>query len=536
MTARGYFFFGLVAALPLCGNADSEEPLETVRKIGNSNVELIVRSSPRPRIEALAVPGGSSLLFSDPEGLRSGIRFIALEKDGGRQKELPFDQPSKLIKSETGEAGFFAEAGTDVRRLRLEMTAVPDDDSAAVHLHLKLTNLSNQTRTLALWTIASLPDQGVVVTSVSRAIETGRRRHGNLVSYWSSPMNAPSLRLGQDAVALDLTKWTGDSSLKYGTRNNGGWAASIRPDLGTIFLGTAAYQPDASYPDEDCNITLWVGQSPSGIPYAEMEWLSAWTDVAPDESLEWTLNLEARSINPSPPPSQIDELVTLIRSPQDRPALAAHKEIADWSVDAQGPLTVDSFRRVTEFGNGRKADEKAAPSAVAPLWFNAPQLSDSALHWTADTLLQVPADAIPPWNRQIREWTVDFSADAGAGDQLLLQDGGSDSAMALTHSGTSLTVLLWNQGQTDSPAKLVAPLADSERHVATVRLRPSTGRLTLRVDSLPELSIDLPFSVSDPKRRVVLGRDFAGPVDFAGPPIGNFTGRIYRFAISLKGE
>ncbi len=498
-------------------------------------LEASVQTEPHPRIASVQMPGESSLLFSDPTGERTGIRFVALEEIDGRQKEWPFVDSAEPLAKKDGAAGFIAETGTDGERLRLTVQVNAAAKPGAIQLQCTLANLSARPRTLALWTIASLPNEGWVLTTVSRAIENGRRRHAHLASYWSSPLNASCLRLGTDALAFDLSGFTGEPSVKFGTRSAEGWAAAINLRRKVLLLGMIPYSPTARYPDEDCNITLWAGRSPSGVAYAEMEWLSPLTVVAPGGVLEWTLTLEARAIDPGGIPGTADGLVTLVRSPKERAALTSHHETAAWSVDTRNPLVVDTFGRVTRIANARDQDSDAEPWAIAPLWSNAPSLSTrddgDALLWNPDTLLEVPPAAVPPWTEGSREWTVDFAAKRGAENRILFQDGGSESGVAVYCSAAGLTALLWDLDHEESPIQIVAPLEPGDRHRASIRLSPSTGQFSVQVDDLPARTKPVPFAIPRPEPRLAIGRDLAAPKDFDGPPLTNFEGHIHRMAI-----
>lgn len=468
----------LLAMLPAISNA--------------APLELTVSPDP-PRLM-------SPLLFTDPAGVRSGVRFVALEEVEGKLVNYAFDEAGRV------EGGGFTAAQTKGEvELRVQ---------AAGAIGCRLTNTATRLRRLALWMIVAVPPRGTLVFSNAGGIEAGRRAHGRLTSFWASAWNAPGLSLEGEAVALDLERSAGVGSIKYGTRSNAGWIAGLRPDLGQMLLGRTTYRPGDQYPDEDCNLEIWAGMTMEKVSYAEMEWLSPWQDLAPGRTLAWSVTLETREYASAATGAKA--LVEAVRAPARRAGTAPVEGFT-----LSGARMVDAFGQVTAFYG-----EGDALAAKAPLWYNAPkQTAEGALAWTADTLVEAVPAAIPAWDIAAgRRWVIDFAETPGAPEEarrLLLQDGNREAGLAIYLEKGRCVAALWSGSESREVGEPI-----TERRRLEVALEP--GAKTLKMGAQTEA---VPFEMATPGRRLGIARNAQWPATLEPAEAAGFEGVIYEVGI-----
>jgi hypothetical protein len=529
----------MLPALAIPSQNDTSEP--RIHRLSNGKVEAEVSLSPHPRILSYNEPGMESQLLPAPAGEHAGLRLIAIELLDGRQRNFAFSSPARLVEGNETMVLLETEAGEGEDTVGLRLHLILEDGTARLKASCTISNKGTKTRTLAPWAIASLTPKGWMVTNVTRGIENDGWEHARITGYWGSSLADPCLRPGTDALAIDFSRWNGTSALKYGTRTNAGWLAAIRPDLARMLFVTIPYSSNDVYPDEDCNATLWAGDR-----RGELEWLGPWQQVPAGESLNWEFTWELREA-PADTTLAADDYVKYIRaaSRYADPSLNASMTSSDvWVLDARGPLTRDSFHKVTEWFS---PDGKTS-TAVAPLWYNAPRLSPEggALVWTRDTLVEARSDSLPPWDPRGRSWVAIFrpSERAVKAPTLLLQEGGIESGFALFLAGGHLEAALWSDGTGEpkiarvktriEPDQNLAARAvwDPEKnefrlYVGKVNLQPGDGATLLRTH--------LPDGLKpSPKSWVGIGRNASLPPQVAPEKPSLFEGSIRRIQIGPK--
>lgn len=483
--------------------------------IRNEKASLEVSLSPEPRIVSYQLTGQPSLLLDDPGYERTGIRFFALEEKEGRQAGYVFGGRARWIE-QSADAGVF-ESFLGDRDLKLTVSLKLVPGTTRVTAQCTLANTADTTRRLALWGIASVPPKGWILTTISRGIENGAWTVGRLSKFFMSDSNDPVLKMGRDALAFDLSQWHREGSPKYGTRSNEAWIAVARPDLATLLLFLLPYQSSDKYPDDDCNVTMWFGTTPSKVPYAEAEWMSPWQEIAAGKSLEWTFSFEGRDL-PAMENATPDALVNAVRHPQKLlPPSAA--DAGTWRLSDQGPLLKDSFGRVTEF---YAADGTLI--AKAPIWFDAPVWSRAGMEWRDDTLVEAVAAAIPKWSGEGRSWQVTFS---GKEDAALLREGDEAGGFSLLVSGGKVHAALWNG---PDGVLVAAPLSAGPEQ--NVRAWIESKTLKLQVGKAEPQSAAINFPLPRPAQRLALGRDSTQPKGLKLPVVPGFRGPIREISIT----
>lgn len=491
----------------------------------DARAEVTLANAPYPRVVAYAAEGKPSLLFCDPDGARSGLRFVGLEKRRDGSSEYAFDQAGEWLARAPQKATLRASSGAPGKALQL--TAIFRLEDGVLRVSCSLKNTSAAPRELALWTIAALPARGWMVAPFSRGLENNRWVHGRLVSYWTSSLAEPCLQLGQDGFGLNLQKWSGTSTLKVGTRADAAWAAAARPDLEALLVARWPYAPGDSYPDEDCNATLWMGNSPRGEHYAEMEWLSPWKSLEPGEALRWSFDLQLRDLPPGGELSS-DALVQLVRAPcRLTPAKGLVEDV--WRIDARGPLQRDAFGKVTEWYR-----QDGICIARAPFWQDAPewQAAGPALRWDESTIVEAESSAWPPWQLSGRFWTLEFSPSREGGRQMLLQDGTATAGLLLMGGRDQVEAFLWTSPR--EVARLAAPLSAGRRHIVKAAFHPEERRFELQVDGAAPQSCATGEVGAMPGTKLSLGRGEVLPPAWKMVPLAPFRGLLYRLEISSR--
>ncbi len=491
----------------------SEELPEGSRTLQNATTEARVSIFPQPRVLDFGSKNGPALLWEDPHQTQSGVRLIAYEKRDGQQLIHAFDEPGEWI----GENAF----RTRSEDLELEGSFVLSGEELQVAC--LLTNRSTVERTLALWSIASLPTQGWIVTTASRGLENNQWVHGRVVSYWGTSLGEPFLRFGKEAIAIDLGAWPGSGSFKIGTRSNAGWVALVRPDLGQMVVARVPYDPADQYPDEDSNITIWVGDSPKKLPYAEMEWISPWTTLPPGKSFQWNFVLERRSFDPGAPITP-DKLVDLIRQPTKITTGNGGVEAHRWRLDGMGPLLRDHFGKVTAWYS---SDGKVI--AKTPLWNNAPNWipETSSLAWNESTIVEPDASLLPKWSPEGRTWRLGFSVpkEARSENRMLFQDGDAASGLVVALIDGDVSAYFWNEN--NPPLRLEAELTESLDHHVQVTYSPAEKTLSLQLNKSPSVSQEAPTVPMAPTQRLEIGRNARLPAEGQIPALKPFLGSLH---------
>jgi len=505
----------LALFLALAGAFASRARAESPVTIKNDRASLTVSLTPEPRITSYQRTGQPSLLLDDPGYDRTGMRFFALEEKEGRQAGTVFGGQARWI--EQGPDACTFESVLADKNLQLTVALKFAPDTTRVTAHCTLRNTAGATRKLALWGIASVPPKGWIVSTISRGIENGGWVAGRLSKFFMSDGNDRVLKMGRDALTLDLSQWHREGSPKFGTRANEAWIAVARPDLQTVLLMLLPYQSSDRYPDDDSNVTMWFGTTPSNVPYAEAEWLSPWREVAAGKDFEWTFAFEARDL-PAMETVNPDTLLTAIRHPQ-KLLPQSPADTTAWRLSVGGPLLKDSFQRVTEFyGPG------GILIAKAPIWYDAPLWSEAGVTWLDDTLVEAVAATIPDWSEKGRTWRVAFS---GRDDAALLREGDEAGGFSLFVSGGKIHAALWN----GSEGVLVsAPLADGAAQDAKAWIEDKT--LKLQVGDAALHSVAISFSLPSPAKRLALARDSTQPKGLKLPLVPKFRGPIREISIT----
>ncbi len=517
---------GLVPLLILLVTISStfaEDRAVASRVFQSATAEARVSVSPHPRVLHFGKKNGPALLWEDPHLTRSGIRFIAFEKQGSDHLIHPFDEPATWI----DETAFRA------RSKDLELDVSFELIEEVLHVNCRLTNRSEVERTLALWSIASVPLQGWLVTTASRGLENNRWIHGRVVSYWGTSLGEPCLRFGREALAVDLATPMQSPSLKIGTRSNAGWVALVRPDLGQMLVAKVPYDAADQYPDEDCNITIWVGESLQKIPYAEMEWLSPWTIIPPGKALVWNYVVEQRSFDPGTQNSP-DTLLELIRQPVVMTSGHGGATSDHWRMDGEGPLIRDHFGKVTEW---RSSSGKAM--ARTPLWKNAPdwQRETSSLIWNESTLVETDPSAIPVWSPEGRSWRVGFSLsdEARRLNRILFQDGDAEGGLLLALIDGKATAILWKEAL--PPTRLEAALSQGPDQEVQISYLPQPETFTLQVKGSTLVTRPSPAGLIAPRQRLAIGRNPKLPAEWEFQDLEPFLGTLHHLEVSpVKAE
>lgn len=488
--------------------------------------EIAAQVAPFPRITHLSAAGQPSPLFQDPAHDRTGIRFLAVERVGNKQRGIAFDAPGTWTERNATSAVMEIKNTDADLTLKVRMKLVED----RVSFDCELTS-KQAARKLALWAIASVPNRGWIVLPQSRGLEGGNWIAERICAFFGCGFDDPKLVLGHEAFALNLEAGPATKPLKYGTRAHAGWIAGVRPDLQNLLLIRALYASDDAFPDEDCNITAYVGASPSKIPYSEIEWLSPWSTLDANVPMEWAFTVASVALAPEDNPTP-DSLIQAIRDPKIYNAASQQptdSDVTTWCLTASGPLVKDRFGRATKFFSGPEPDPER-PIAQAPLWFDAPVWSAEGLQWHPDTLVEAVRETIPPWEPKGRRWKIRFSPPnvVPENGSALICEGDAESGFAVTLVGNEARALLWN-GSNDR-CGVVLPLDASGAHEITVELKP--GSLSIASEGNPPVVASLKFPIPTPPQRMGIGRVSGWPRSNAPNAPAYFEGAFQEISIT----
>ncbi len=518
----------------LGGASDPVPTISQERWLRTAHAQVLISAYPSLRISALSEPGRPTLLRGREEGFQSNVRFIALEQVDGGQTYLPFDQPAQWISHDERSAVLEISTKEGGRSFKLTVSLALSEKNGALDVRCSLLPEQPSSKPLALWAIASLAPRGWIMTTLSRGFERQQMIPGHLVTYWKTPLNAPSLHLEDDILAVDLSHWQQD--LKYGTRSNAGWIAAIDPEQKTMLVASFPYEATAAYPDGNCNSTIYLGLHPLGGKYAEMEWLGPWTKIRAGSELTWSFSLESRPYHRGEMNPSLHHLKDSVLVPERKnPTQATSTTPGLWTLGTQSPQARDYFGRVTQwFAPG---DNGEVLLASAPFWKNAPVWSekDASFLWDKDTFIETNPDALLPWSNEARSWQMDFSVTKSdtSSKRILFQDGDSQSGICLFLELDQVTAAAWHaNSQRILTAKLSAPVPLDTR--CTVRLEWSECEKTmhLKVNGHSRLHTAVSFAIKPASAHLVIGRPGALPSDPLLSDLHPFIGKIFETTIS----
>lgn len=526
--------FLIVGGPGILGASDPSPALDRQKWLRTETAQVLISAHPSLRISELSEAGGSTLLPGPAEGFQSDVRLIALEKKDGSQTYIPFDQPARWISYDERSAVLETSATENGRSFKLTISLTLSEKKGSLDVRCTLLPGQPSSKPLALWAIASLAPRGWVVTTLSRGFEKQQMIPGHLVTYWKTPLNAPSLRLDDDILAVDLSQWQQD--LKYGTRSNAGWIAAIDPERQTMLTATFPYEAGAAYPDGNCNATIYLGLHASGGRYAEMEWLSPWTNVPAGQELTWLFSLESRTFPSETLPISPQKLKeALLRPVKIEPAKILDGDSHHWTLSAQSPQTRDYFGRVTEWFGGSSTHGKALASA--PYWKNAPVWSDTtaSLQWDTDTFIETNPNTLLPWSEKNRIWQIEFSPTKAevAEKHILFLDGDPQAGVCLFVAQDQVSAVAWDaSSQQILCAKLTASTDADAKHSIRLELSPSKKTLTLKVNDGHAHQTSVPFTVRPKAANLVIGRPALLPSTPTLADLQPFVGRISLVSVS----
>jgi hypothetical protein len=489
----------------------------------NPHAEVLLTAEPALRVSTLSKPGQPSLLSRLEGDFSPNIRFVALELQDGEQVVHPFDEKATWLHQDAKSATMETVSGHGSSRLRLQVQFTLADD-ARLHARCTLFHEASTPRKLALWSIVSLVPKGWIITTFSRGFEDRRWIHGKLVSFWKTQLDEPCLKFEDGTLGIDLSRWSQQADLKYGTRSHAGWVAAADPTRQSLLIASAPYEIGKPYPDEDCNVTIWLGTASNNAKYAEMELLSPWTTVVKETPLAWEVSFESVPVGAIASPAPLRDVILDAR----RYGTEVHGD--RWQLAASTPHLRDRFGKVTKWFSSTK---HAATLATAPFWRNAPQwLPDGSLRWDQDTFIETTAASLPPWTGD-RSWSVDFQAETESGRRVLLQDGDASTGVCLLTEGDRLSALIWHaiDGQIQH-SRLCASLPVSGRHQARLSYRRGEQTWTLQVDDATPSTIQVPFSLTPASPNLVIGRSYALPEHPDFSLAQPFVGRFFQISVT----
>jgi len=524
----------LIASGPCSLHASDAAPAVPQDKwLRTAKAQVLISVYPSLRISALSEPGAPTLLTGSADGLQSDVRFIALELEDDRQTYLPFDQPARWISHD--ERSAIIETFTEVsgRSFKLMVSLTLSETKSSLAIQCALIPKEPSPKPLALWAIASLAPRGWIVTTLSRGFEKQQMIPGQLVTYWKTPLNAPALHLDDDILAVDLSHWEQD--LKYGTRSNAGWIAAIDLDKQTMLTATFPYEAEDTYPDGNCNATIYLGLHALGGRYAEMEWLSPWTNVPAGQELTWSFSLESRPYpkeNAPPSPRRLKKAV--IGPERKTPANTMSSTPGRWTISTQSPQTRDYFGRVTQwFAPGGRGEMVLAS---APYWKNAPIWSDAdgSFQLDKDTFIETNPDTLVPWSNEDRSWEIEFSVTKpmNPGKRILLQDGDSQAGICLFIEGSLVTAAAWSMNPQLLSTKLSTSIPFDARCLVRLKLSHREKTISLEVDGNSPSSTTIPFGLEPMNANLVIGRPSVLPPTPVFSGLQPFIGKIFQTTVS----
>ena len=238
------------------------------QKISNGICELILVPSIN-RVMAFSLAGGANLLWVSPDA--NGQTFPQDDSQWhnlGGDKIWPTEQA--LWQQYTGRAGWPPPHAFDCGMGHAESIpgGVRLTSRARVHIRQWFDKRQGAPVPLSLWNITQVcqPDLSL--------LPPGTVQDG--VAY--RMLGGASLPecVSEHAAAIALQN-SADQPQKIGVTpaaaQGQGWVATLRRDLGTLFVQSHRLERDAAYPDGDCHADIYSADAASG-GYVEMELLS----------------------------------------------------------------------------------------------------------------------------------------------------------------------------------------------------------------------------------------------------------------------
>jgi hypothetical protein len=309
------FCLAATAALAGCSRSENAQPVATIDIptqlqptadvvfddskyegvwLRNNEIELFAAVEPKLRVHVLRPVGGRSLLqyAEHPFG---GLRTCVMDPVQTKNWDLPSRQPAEIV--EQRDDYLFLRASVDPQsgyQAELELTL----DGPSVHVIHRIINRSGSPKTMAAWTIASIPNghNGVIEANVRQDFAENDGFIRSIGFFPNTPADHPAFELDGDMVRVyhDVPR---EKGWKIGAVVPSG-VATYRDDELEL-RSQVSYEPGELYPEGGWNVTMyknWNLDEPQWH-YTELEHVGPLREVQPGEAAELRQTLTLRSLD-----------------------------------------------------------------------------------------------------------------------------------------------------------------------------------------------------------------------------------------------
>jgi len=220
--------------------------------LSSDAIECFVAVEPTFRVLAIRRPGEPSMLAS-PGSPQRGVRLNVMNPGESSTSGKTAEVPGTIMRRTDHSASVQLTA----EEVRYNVDIHADVEKPTITLRYRLTNLADEPRDLAVWSLTSFDKAGRIVVPLD---EGGKALRRFTVPRWS-PVAQPAMRPGRTALMFDMAHDSPEAPYKFGLATDAGWLAMVRGR--EALLSFAARQPNAAYPEGDANVTVFYFDRPA---------------------------------------------------------------------------------------------------------------------------------------------------------------------------------------------------------------------------------------------------------------------------------
>lgn len=265
-------------------------------EISNGSASVVVSTAFGPRVLSYALDGGENVLGWHPDAAVEtdlgiwkpyGGHRLWLAPENMPLSYSPDNEPVVCVKNNDLSATVVPKADP-AAEIEKQMIVTLDADGSGVTIDHRITNVSDEPRVIAAWSLTIMRPGGVAIVPNEPLEPYGRDRllPVRSMALWSyTDFTDPRWSFEKDEIRLRIDE-SRTHPQKFGVLNKQGWAAYECDGL--RFTKRFTIVEDAAYPDMNSNTEIYTAGG-----FVEVETLSPLKMLSPGEAVEhretWSL-------------------------------------------------------------------------------------------------------------------------------------------------------------------------------------------------------------------------------------------------------